>query len=337
MNVDLKIITRLLAKRISKVIGTLINDSQKCIPGRQIFNNIQLLQDLIDYINAKGDTGAALLFLDQEKAFDRMSHTFILKTLQHFGFREEIIDWINIIYKDCNARVKINGHLTPAFSIQRGVRQGCPLSSLLYVLCIEVLCLEIKTNTNIKGLEYMSKQHKDLSYADDLSILTTSIESIDPIFNILDKFQKATNAKINIEKTEALWIGTWKENTITPMGLKWTNTMVKGLGVFVGNNRKEAENQSYAESTEKIRNKVKYWKGKGISLKGRVRVCNIFILSKLWYILKVKDIPKDILSEVNHMIADFIWEGKYHQRSLIGLEMNYEKGGLRLLSIEKRL
>ena len=216
-----------------------------------------------------------MLFLDQEKAFDRMSHTFILKTLRHFGFGEEIIDWINIIYKDCTARVKINGFLTQMFSIERGVRQGCPLSNLLYVLCIEVLCLEIKTNEKIKGLNYMTKKHKDLSYADDLSILTTSIESLNEIFGTLSKYQNATNAKINIDKTEALWIGTWRSNTIEPHGLKWTNTMVKCLGVFVGNNREEAEKQSYIEIIEKIRNKIKYWKGKG-----RIRVCNIFIYQK---------------------------------------------------------
>ena len=110
MNVNLKILTRTLAKRIANVIEQLISKSQKCVPGRQIFDNVRVLQDVIDYINKKGDMGAAILFLDQEKAFDRMSHSFILKTLRHFGFGEEIIDWINIIYKGCNARVKINGH-----------------------------------------------------------------------------------------------------------------------------------------------------------------------------------------------------------------------------------
>ena len=94
MNVDMKIITHALAKRIASVISNLISNTQKCVPGRQILKNLQLLQDLIDYINEKGDIGAAILLLDQEKAFDRMPHTFILKILRHFGFGEEIIDWI---------------------------------------------------------------------------------------------------------------------------------------------------------------------------------------------------------------------------------------------------
>ena len=154
INVDLKIMTRSLAKRMAKYIGQLISDSQKCLPGRHIFDNIQIIQDLIDHINNKGGQGAAFLFLDQEKAFDRMSHTFIIKTLQHFGFGKQFIDWVSIIYKDPKARVKVNGFVTSTFPIERGVRQGCPLSSMLYVLCIELLTLEIKKDPQIKGLKY---------------------------------------------------------------------------------------------------------------------------------------------------------------------------------------
>ena len=72
-------------------------------------------------------------------------------------------------------------------------------------------------------------------------------------------------------------------------------------------------------------------------MKGRIWVTNILILSKLWYVSRVKDIPQDLLAEINKLISDFVWEGKFHQRSLQGLEMNYDKGGMRLLSIEKRI
>ena len=121
------------------------------------------------------------------------------------------------------------------------------------------------------------------------------------------------------------------------MGLKWTNTMVKCLGVFVGNNRKIAERESFVDLIEKMKTKIKFWKGKGISLKGKIRVTNVLILSKLWYVSKVKDIPRDLLKEINKLISDFIWERKLHQRSLLGLEMNYDKGGMRLLSVKKRI
>ena len=120
--------------------------------------------DLID--------GAVFIFLDQEKAFDRMSHKFILKTLRKFGFGEKFISWIKMIYNDTSSAVKVNGYITPSFSIERGVRQGCPLSSMLYVLCAEVLAIEIRTNEKIVGYKYNNgkDEHKITQYADDNAI-----------------------------------------------------------------------------------------------------------------------------------------------------------------------
>ena len=143
INADLKVACRLLAKRLAKVIGKLISLNQTCIPGRQIFINLHILQDLIDYINSKNQS-AAVIFIDAEKAFDRMSHSFLFKTLRQFGCGESFINWIKTIYGHCTARVKVNGFTTSPINIKRGIRQGCPLSSLLYVLCAEVLSLEIK-------------------------------------------------------------------------------------------------------------------------------------------------------------------------------------------------
>ena len=108
------------------------------------------MQDLIDLVNLNNEK-AAFIFLDQEKAFDRMSHKFILKTLRAFGFGENFIKWVKIVYTNTQGAVKVNGYLTKAFSIERGVRQGCPLSALLYVLCAEVLAIEIRGNNAIKG------------------------------------------------------------------------------------------------------------------------------------------------------------------------------------------
>ena len=75
--------------------------------------------------------------------------------------------------------------------------------------------------------------------------------------------------------------------------------MVKTLGVYVGNNRKEAKIIGFEEIKEKIKDKLKFWSSKGISLKGRIRVINTWVLSKLWYVGEVQDIPTKIVTEVN--------------------------------------
>jgi len=277
------------------------------------------------------------LFLDQEKAFDRMSHSFMIKTFQHFLFGNDFFDWIKIIYTDCSARVKVNGYFSTRIPIERGVRQGCPLSSLLYVLCIEVLSLEFQSNSSIVGFKYLFQEHKNNGYADDVSITFTEMPSLNEIFNVLKKFEKATNAKINISKTEGLWIGAWKNRTDTPLGIKWVNTMVKNLGIFFGNNRTDCEARNFEEIKEKIKNKLTYWGGKGISLKGKIRVINTFILPKLWHVSEIHNISLNDKDDIKSMISAFIWGSNYHQRSLSGLEADYHDGGLRLGNIDKKI
>ena len=109
-----------------------------------------MLRDLIDLVD-KEDTEAAFIFLDQEKAFDRVDHDFLYKTMEAFGIGPEFIGWVKRLYANASTKVRVNGHLTSNISLKRGVRQGCPLSPLLYVLVIEMLALALRANQNIVG------------------------------------------------------------------------------------------------------------------------------------------------------------------------------------------
>ena len=184
LNVDLKILTRLLAKRLIPVLKDLIHPNQTCLPGRRITKNIHILQDFIDLINEEKDA-AAVIFLDQEKAFDRISHHFILGTLKAFGFGNGFIQWVKTVYTNITSSVKINGYTTDSISIERGVRQGCPLSALLYVLCAEVLGISIRKNKDIVGHSIAGKTGKLGQYADDIYVIVKTFKSIDALFETL--------------------------------------------------------------------------------------------------------------------------------------------------------
>ena len=234
LNVDLKILTRLLSKRLAKVLSSLIHENQKCVPGRHITDNIHLIQDLIDLINNNEEEAAFLLF-DQEKAFDRISHNFLIKTLQNFGFGDYFIKWVKIILKDIKSFVRINGYETEEFTVERGVRQGCPLSPLLYVLAAEVLAINIRKNSLIKGYRQESNEFKVGQYADDLITCITHLDSIDELFSIISKYESATNSKLNILKTKGLWVGKWINKQKNLRGIEWSTDWVNLLGVYVGN------------------------------------------------------------------------------------------------------
>ena len=263
-----------------------------------------------------------------------MSHNFMFKTLKAFGFGDNFIKWVKIVYTDTKSAVKVNGFLTSEFSIQRGVRQGCPLSALLYVLCAEVLGIEIRRNEKIVGYKYEGTKEQKLSqYADDACVVITSLDSLNELFQTLKKYEWATNAKLNKTKIEALWTGEWKNRVDKPMDLKWTSDKVKFTGVYVGNDRDLCCTQGYSEALEKIKTKLTYWKGKFLSLKGKIQVLNIFVLSKIWYCLECQDLPKNLKTDLDKMLANFIWND-IHQRSLDVLYRNYDEGGLKLQDTE---
>ena len=104
--------------------------------------------------------------------------------------------------KSVTSQIKVNGFLTEDINISRGVRQGDPLSALLYVLIAEVLGNQIRSYQNIKEITIRDIEQKILQYADDTKIFVTNDSSVKETFKELEKYEKATGAKINIEKTE---------------------------------------------------------------------------------------------------------------------------------------
>jgi len=214
------------------------------------------------------------------------------------------------------------------------VRQGCPLSALIYVLCAEVLGIEIRKNEQIVGYKYNrnKNEHKLTQYADDKVVCLTTENSIRELFHSLNRYELATNSRINKDKTIGVWIGAFRNNDKDFAGIQWKDEPVESLGVFVGNDRNLCSVTGFDVVKDKIKVKMSYWNCKTMSLKGRVIVLNIFVLSKLWYILESQEISSHILNELNDMIKNFVWKD-IHQTQFNSLHDKYEDGGLSLQDI----
>ena len=203
LNTDYKIATKAIANRIKKFLHTIIDCSQTgFIKGRYIGENIRLIQETIEKLNNENQPGL-LFFADFEKAFDSVSHEYILKCLKSFNFGTDIIKWVECFYKGATSCVLNAGCMSDFFAINRGVRQGCPLSLYLFILCIEILSATLITGIKINGKEF-----KTTMFADDATFaMDGSLKSFKKLISILADFKLISGLKLNINKTIVLKIG----------------------------------------------------------------------------------------------------------------------------------
>ena len=170
LNSDYKLASKIITERLRRVMPSIVHSDQTCsVTGRYIFSNLHLIRDTLDMIN-KTDESGILVTLDQMKAFDRVDYEFLMRTLAKFGFGPSFCRWVSIFYSDVFSRIICNGKLTAPVFLERGVRQGCPLSPLLYVLTSEGLSNQIRRNPAIDGFLLPGAgglQFKISQYADD--------------------------------------------------------------------------------------------------------------------------------------------------------------------------
>ncbi|CAF4259501.1 unnamed protein product, partial [Rotaria magnacalcarata] len=110
-----------------------------------------IIRSIIEYYSRHRDP-IAIIQWDQEKAFDRINHVYLLETLKRLGFGSNFISWIKLLYLNATFKIKINNSITDPISFKSGIRQGCPLSGGLFVLCIEPLLHNIRRNARIPGV-----------------------------------------------------------------------------------------------------------------------------------------------------------------------------------------
>ena len=168
--------------------------------------NIHLVRNLIDISNRENDT-TAFLFLDQEKAFDRVNHDFFFKTTRAFGIGETFIQWVRTIYSNATSTLSINGHFSEKIHLQRGVRQGCLLSALLNVLVIEILAIQLRLNPNIVGFKVGGEKIVSVHYMDDTTIIIKQNRCFKEVIKEFRSYEEASEAKVNYRKTKGLWTG----------------------------------------------------------------------------------------------------------------------------------
>ena len=232
LNVDYKICSKAISLHLAKILRSIVDQDQTCsVPGRSIFPNLVLLRDTVAFIEHTDESGI-LLHLDQEKAFDRVDRLFLLNLLELFGFGPWFQACITTLYKGAYMQILVNDFLSAPVPLQRGVRQGDALLPLLYILCVELLACKIRASNDIEGFLLpcaIGLQFEVCQYADDTTAFVKSEKSLFSFFKVISDFESGSVAKLNRSKTEALWLGAWKDRQDEPLGLSSVkNTKILG-------------------------------------------------------------------------------------------------------------
>ena len=337
LNCDYKIAAKAIANRIKSVIPKLINNDQTgFLKGRFIGENIRLIDNIMNYVSKKNIPGL-LLFIDFEKAFDSLEWSFIERTLQYFGFGSSLINWFQTFYKNIESCVLNNGWASCFFQLQRGVRQGCPLSPYLFILSAEILAKAVRSNKNIKGISVNNSEIKISQYADDTTfILNGTSESLSATLQTIETFGSMSGLRLNSKKTEALWIGSMvgnKEKLFPEKNFKWPENKVKVLGVWLSIDPNITLNINYREKADKIKNILSNWKYRRLTLLGKIQVIKSLAASQLTYILAPLATNHKIIKEINNLFYSFLWDNKGDKIKRSVMINDYKNGGLKMVDI----
>ena len=334
LNTDYKVLTKLLANRLQSVIKNIVNEDQVgYIKGRQLTQNCRKILDIFEDTADKIDPGMAV-FLDFEKAFDTIDHSFMFNALASYNLGPVFCKWIEIIYKKPSTCVINNGYASKPIEINRGIRQGCPISALLFVLVAEVLSIQIRNDIDIKGIKIRDTTITISQMADDTTLFLSNLESMGKCLEKLNHFQNCAGLKLNKEKSKAIQLGINTKRYNTNFGVSWNEPVVKVTGILVGKNMKTIEKDTLENKLTRVKNLLNLWKIHNLTIKGKITVIKSQVMPILLYIAAIYPIPEEFIKKVDKLFFDFIWpSGKHHVKKNM-LIKDIESGGLDMPDFE---
>ena len=340
LNVDYKIFAKTLANRLKQCIGSIILEDQTyCIPGRTIYDNVILIRDIIHYANSS-DVPLALINLDQKKAFDNVSHEYLFHIMKTMGFGDSFISNVKLLYCQAESLVKVCGSLTAPFSFQKGIRQGCPLSGMLYSIALEPFLRLLRHNLSQCNLKIpeVNLNVSVSAYADDVTVFISNNNGFDIIQDVFKIYSKSSNACLNYNKSKGLWTGSWCRRSDKPLGCQWSSEGLTFLGVHLGNTNIHKQ-QNWIICKDKLKNTLSRWTplSNYLSYKGKVLVANQLAATKVFHFLATLAVPQHIVNELQDMLVNFIWSNKRHLIKKKILSCEPSNGGLGLASLQARV
>ena len=345
-NFKFKVISKVLADRLAVIMPSIVSQEQMgFIHDRNIKDCLCIASEAANLLHNKAYGGNIAMKIDITKAFDTLEWYFLLKVLKNFGFNESFCHWIHVILQSAYLSISINGQSHGYFNCTRGVRQGDPLSPLLFCLAEDVLSRSIKKLVEDGKIERIKSSRNTYVpshsfYADDMMIYckgkSSSLHALKDLFH---RYELASGQVISTSKS-IIFSSTISQarldnlTEILPFNTGSLPFEYLGVPIFKGK-PKVSHLQPIAD---KIKSKLSNWKASLLSMAGRVQLVRSVIQSMLTYSISIYSWPTSLLKELEKCIRNFVWSGDSEKRKLVTVSWKrvcrpINQGGLNLRSL----
>ena len=352
LNTDYKIFTKLIANRVRSLLPQIIHPDQAgFVPGRRMDEPISkaLLAQKLGSARLKPLPNRGLILLaDFSKAYDSLNRLFLWEAMRWAGFPEEFIHLIQQTYQKTTARFTVNGFESNWFPISSGIRQGCPLAPLLFIIAMEAVLEKIRKSTGITGIKLQIEGYnlvlKTSGFVDDLCIFLAKAKQLPTALHILKTFGQLSGLKLNISKSNCLWLDT--ETSIASyhgFSFLTDNETVRYLGIQVGPG--SSNTQNWDHFIQRSQSKLFLASRRYNSLKGRVTIINSIFMAGVRFIAEHFYPSQQTIANLERLIRNFLTNYSLGTEPTPGrlpislniLELPCKAGGLGLQKLQLEL
>ena len=347
MNCDCKMYTNLVNNRLSPwAISKLHPDQKGFVKGRWITEHTRLASEVAHLSNITGSDGY-IVSLDQAKAYDRTDLLWLVQVLLRMGLPPDLVSMIRDIVHGCRTRVRINSAYSRPYTLRRGVRQGDPLSCLLYAFSIEPMGMRLRGA--IKGISVLSlPPSKLIMYADDTNLFLSRDDDLALIKSELSAASLAIGSKFNFNKTDILLVGSATHRAKTGDHPDFASLLdcfqgayvipdgspLRILGVWVSS--PDHALPRWKQIADHISKIIRQWKAIGASMRNRIVLAKALMMSRCYYLYDGNGAPPSVLKHISQSILGFV-RGRFSCAPYSILSAPLREGGLDCPSLKLSL
>ncbi|XP_019225393.1 PREDICTED: uncharacterized protein LOC109206976 [Nicotiana attenuata] len=316
-NTIYKVISKMLCNRLREILPTLIAANQSAfIAGRTIVQNVLICQDLVRLYKRKNTTQSCLIKIDLRKTYDSIEWSFVEEMLHAMNFPQRFIKWIMACITTTKYSIAINGGLYRNIVGKRGLRQGDPISPLLFVICMEYLTRILNKVADMREFGYHTKcrgiKLNHLCFADDILLFCKgNYQSAMLMLRGLQSFTNASRMTTNAGKSNIFSANMPKqelEDLCEATGYQKGTLPFRYLGVPIS--AKKLSSLDCEVLIDKTTARIRTWSSRNMSYAGRVQLINVVLLHVHTYWSSIFILPKAVMEKLIAICRNHLWDGK---------------------------